>query len=259
MNGHKNNATFSFGWLKPGMHALCMLLNIVIVLWFLRTRSGEVIHNIHVIDMLTMVGANFHGPKYADYLFYNLSSKLIWAPLIVSIIYVILKGSKNKRQAIVLILVSVAIVALCDQVSGVIKRVVERPRPSHNDEISYLLHYVNNYHGGRFGFVSSHAANCFGESVWLMLLLRRRAVNVVLFCFSILVCYSRIYLGVHYPVDVLAGAVLGNIIGALVYAICVKFMGQTACIIPDRHNLVPAAAIATLIIIAVISMFSVFI
>lgn len=259
MNGNKNNTTFSFGHKKFGMHTLCMLLNILIALWFLRTRSGEVFYNLHVMDMLTMVSANFYGPEYADYLFYNLSSKLIWAPLIVSIVYVILKGSKNKRQAIVLILVSVAIVALCDQVSGIIKRAVERPRPSHNDEISYLLHYVNNYHGGRFGFVSSHAANCFGESVWLMLLLRRRAVSVALFSLSILICYSRIYLGVHYPLDVLAGACLGHIIGALVYVICVKFMGLKGCIIPDRHNVVLIAAIATPAIIAVISMFHVFI
>ena len=131
--------------------------------------------------------------------FYNISSKLIWLPLILSVIWVVVSGSRDKKRAVLLIVASILVVVLCDQVSGIIKRLVERPRPSHNDNISFLLHYVNGYRGGRFGFVSSHAANCFGESVWLMLLLRNRKVKLTLFVFSLVVCYSRIYLGVHYP------------------------------------------------------------
>lgn len=241
------------------MHTLCMAVSIMTALWFLYTRSHNVFHCFHVIDMLCMISANFHGPQYADYLFYNISSKFIWIPLIISIIHVVFGGCKDKRRAVVLILASVAIVAMCDQVSGIIKRTIERPRPSHNDDISYLLHYVNNYHGGRYGFVSSHAANCFGESVWLMLLLRRKAVSITLFCFSVMVCYSRIYLGVHYPLDVLAGSCLGTTVGAVTYTVCAKIMGLEKCIVPDRKNTVPFAAVFTLLAVAAISSFKVFI
>jgi len=258
MNGNRNNISVWGGLRRADTETACMVLNFVIVVWFLLTRSKAVIANLHFFDMLSMVTINVYGSRYSDYLFYNLSSKLIWLPLILSIVCVVMTGCKSKVRAVALIAASVAVVALCDQVSGVIKRIVERPRPSHNDTISYLLHYVNEYRGGRFGFVSSHAANCFGESVWLMLLLRNRLVCASLFCFSIIVCYSRIYLGVHYPFDVLAGACLGNAIGVAVYVVCVRAMGREHCILRDRHNLVPAAAAFTFAAIAVISLFETF-
>ncbi len=256
MDYKKNNISVLGGFGRTDTESACMVLNFAIVAWFLLTRSKAVIANLHFFDMLSMVTINVYGSRYSDYLFYNLSSKLIWLPLILSIVCVVMSGCKSKVRALVLIVASVAVVALCDQVSGVIKRIVERPRPSHNDNISYLLHYVNEYRGGRFGFVSSHAANCFGESVWLMLLLRNRLVCASLFCFSIIVCYSRIYLGVHYPFDVLAGACLGNAIGVAVYVVCVRAMEH--CVLRDRHNLVPAAAAFTFVAIAVISLFETF-
>lgn len=258
MNGNRNSISFFDGQRRVDMASACMVLNFAIVAWFLLTRSKAVIANLHFFDMLSMVTINVYGSRYSDYLFYNLSSKLIWLPLILSIVCVVMTGCKSKLRAVALIVASVAVVALCDQVSGIIKRIVERPRPSHNDNISFLLHYVNEYRGGRFGFVSSHAANCFGESVWLMLLLRNRLVCASLFCFSIIVCYSRIYLGVHYPFDVLAGACLGNAIGVALYALCVRAMGKEHCVLRDRHNLVPAAAAFTFAAIAVISLFETF-
>ncbi len=258
MHGNEKKISRFTGFTAVDMDTVCMALNMALVAWFLLTRSKAVIANLHFFDVLSMVTINFGGTRYSDFFFYNISSKLIWVPLILSIVCVVLSESKSKLRAVVLIVASVAVVALCDQVSGIIKRLVERPRPSHNDSISFLLHYVNGYHGGRFGFVSSHAANCFGESVWLMLLLRNRLVCVSLFCFSIIVCYSRIYLGVHYPFDVLAGACLGMAIGVAVYAACVRKMGMEHCVLRDSHNLVPIAAAFTIAAVAVISLFGIF-
>lgn len=214
-------------WHNHWMFALCMVVNLFLVAWYLYTNTGQVFHNFHVIDQLAMLSINLPGPPIADYFFYNISSKTIWLPLIATVAVVMFRGSVNWRQALVLFLVSVAVVALCDQASGVVKRLVERYRPSRDTDINYLLHYVNNYRGGRFGFVSSHAANCFGEGVWLSLLIRRHRCNIALFALAVLVCYSRIYLGVHYPLDVVCGACLGMLIGALAYVATVRFIGDS--------------------------------
>lgn len=241
-----------------GILAACTIVMLPLVGWFIGTHSGGMLENMRTIDSVVMITANFHGPSYLDFLLFNISSKLIWVPLVIAIIYTFLKGGATLRQAVVLILVSVAIVAACDQLSGVVKRLVERPRPSHNDAISYLLHYVNNYHGGRYGFVSSHAANCFGMSVWLMLLTRNRAAKLSLFTLSALVCYSRIYLGVHYPLDVLMGACLGACTGTAAYLLCVRFMGRRACEVCDRRNIITWTVAATVAVIAAISALGVY-
>lgn len=222
---HRERVCMPWRWHNHGMFWGCLVVNLLLVAWYLYTNTGRVFHNFHVIDQLAMISINAPGPLFADYFFYNISSKTIWLPLVATLAVVLFRGCDSWRQALVLLLVSVAVVALCDQASGVVKRVVERYRPSRDDDICYLLHYVNGYRGGRFGFVSSHAANCFGEAVWLSLLLRRHRANVALFVLATLVCYSRIYLGVHYPLDIVCGACLGIIVGAVAYVATARLMG----------------------------------
>lgn len=88
--------------------------------------------------------------------------------------------------------------------------------------------------------------------------LRNRKVKLTLFVFSLVVCYSRIYLGVHYPFDVLAGSCLGIALGVLVYVMCVKTLGRESCILCDKYNIVPVAAVFTVAMIVIISAFGVF-
>lgn len=222
---HRDKACTPWRWHNHGMFWGCLVVNLFLVAWYLYTNTGRVFHNFHVIDQLAMISINAPGPPFADYFFYNISSKAIWLPLVATLAVALFRGCVSRRQALALLLVSVAVVALCDQASGVVKRLVERYRPSRDDDICYLLHYVNGYRGGRFGFVSSHAANCFGEAVWLSLLVRRHRAGVPLFVLAELVCYSRIYLGVHYPLDIVCGACLGVIIGAAAYVATARLMG----------------------------------
>ncbi len=120
-----------------------------------------------------------------------------------------------------MVVLSVALVIfLADRVSsGVFKPLFHRFRPSHEPTLEGLVHLVNGYAGGRYGFISSHAANTFGVATFLGLLMRSSRMTTVLFCWACLSSYSRIYLGVHYPFDILAGATWGCIAGTSVYAL----------------------------------------
>jgi undecaprenyl-diphosphatase len=120
-------------------------------------------------------------------------------------------------------------VTLCDQISVLIKDyLVQRPRPTHNPEIADLVHiiyngdYPNGYRGGKYGFVSSHAANVFGVAAFLSNQFKHYRWTLFLFTWALIVSYSRIYIGVHYPLDIIFGAILGALIGIQCYVFKVR-------------------------------------
>lgn len=95
-----------------------------------------------------------------------------------------------------------------DQLSVLVKNKVQRYRPCHNTEISNQVHTINGC-GGQYGFVSSHASNTFALALFLSLIVRKKGFYVLMFFWAVIVSYSRIYGGVHYPSDILGGAFLG--------------------------------------------------
>ena len=110
------------------------------------------------------------------------------------------------------------VILIADQVSAsIIKPPVARARPSHNPDLATTIHIVNGYRGGPFGFVSSHAANCFGIALFLAMLFKNRAFTWTMIVWATLMCYSRIYLGVHYPGDIVCGSLLGFLAAWAVY------------------------------------------
>lgn len=171
------------------------------------------------VDKSLMLLLNYDGGHVQDCLWQVFSSRLLWVlPAVLLITYLFRK--EKPAQALSIIIAIALTVLLCDQISsGLIKPLVARLRPSHNPDICVLLHYVNGYHGGMYGFVSSHAANSFGVAAFVSLLLRRRWVLMAMAILAAGVAYSRIYLGVHYPGDVLAGGLLGVIVGTSVYKV----------------------------------------
>jgi undecaprenyl-diphosphatase len=161
----------------------------------------------------------FHSPFF-DHVMYFLSMKLVWAPLYIALIA--LMWSSYRRKFLVILPLIILMVTLTDQVSVVLfKDVFLRLRPCHDPSLEGLVRILHDHCGGQYGFISSHASNTFGVAVFSGLVLRHRYgwVLPLLIFWAAAVSYSRIYLGVHFPADVLVGAVVGAFIGWLIYAL----------------------------------------
>jgi undecaprenyl-diphosphatase len=141
-----------------------------------------------------------------------LSGKLTWLPLYLVIVFFMYK--RFGWRLVWPLIAAALVVTLADQSSvHLFKNVFERLRPCHNPEIKDLIHLAAGRCGGRFGFVSSHAANSFGIAIFLSLLFKTRWFSVSILVWALLVSYSRIYLGVHYPADIIVGGLLGTVCG----------------------------------------------
>lgn len=146
-----------------------------------------------------------------DHIMWLFSGKWFWIPLYLSIL--VWWIFKQKWNAVWLFLLAIVALIASDQISVAIKFALERPRPSHNPEFAGLVHHINNYKGGAYGFVSSHAANTFGFGTYALLSIKKRWFTIAIMLWAAVVSYSRIYLGVHYPGDIIVGALLGFGIG----------------------------------------------
>ena len=128
------------------------------------------------------------------------------------------KWLKRIPTGLVMIGVMVLVVGLADFIaSGILKGWVARPRPSRVTELEGVLHLVNNYRSGRFGFVSSHAANTMAMGLLFSLIWRKKTATIGLMLWVAANCYSRMYLGVHYPGDILGGLIVGSLVALLAY------------------------------------------
>lgn len=164
-------------------------------------------------DKWLMVHMNGGGREYGwlNSFWYTVSDKKTWIALALAAITGVWRAVEGSwKRKLAFLLVSAVVITLFDQVSsGVIKPLVCRLRPSHDPTIMTLLNYVNEYHGGRYGFVSSHAANNAGICTWLFLIHRHTFTRIILVIYALAIGYSRVYLGVHFPFDVLCGWLLG--------------------------------------------------
>jgi len=154
------------------------------------------------------------------------SEKITWIPLAV-IAFGVFTYKVNWRHSLLFILCMAFLFTLCDQLSaGVIKPFFERFRPSHHPDFESAVRVLNGYRGGRYGFISAHAANGFGAATFLSLVFKYRRFTVTIFLWAIVTAYSRIYLGVHFISDIIGGMVLGIVIGYSVYIMLQFFRVQ---------------------------------
>jgi undecaprenyl-diphosphatase len=186
-------------------------------------ETESILNTINQSDRSLLTAINFDGPTGYDFFWAMYSAKWTWIPFMLVVVYCLLRPGNWRHRLLMVGSVALLFVLSDFVVSSFIKNVVCRPRPSHDPAVMDLLSYVNGYRGGAYGFPSNHASNGFAAATFLALLLRNRWVTLSAFLWAIGSCYSRMYLGVHYPTDILCGAMLG-----IVFAIIIFFLYKKA-------------------------------
>jgi len=150
---------------------------------------------------------------WLDPVMYWTSKSLVWMPLFLILLGFVI-NTFHWRTITVLVAVALMI-TVSDQLTNLVKNDTKRLRPSHEPALAASVHIVNEFRGGEFGYYSSHASNTFALAVFLILLFQKRYryLYLLLTGWAVLMTYTRIYLGVHYPLDVLSGAAIGCLIG----------------------------------------------
>ena len=170
------------------------------------------------MDKQLLLAINGSDSLFVDYLAKTLTTAATWIPLYVSLFYVVVKNNDNFRRIICIL----ACAGLCVLFAGtvddlLVKPLVARLRPTHDFQIGMLVDTVDGYRGGKYGFFSAHAANTFSIAVFFSLLMRSRLVTLLLGGWSLTNCWTRLYLGVHYPLDILCGLLWGGSVGTGIY------------------------------------------
>ena len=189
---------------------------------------------IHIDTEILLAINGWHTP-WADTLMWIISAKATWIPLYLLLIGLLVwryrkpamtsvKWLQRVPACVVMIVVIGLAVGAADFIaSGILKELVARPRPTRVLELEGVLHLVNGYKSGRYGFVSSHAANTMAVALLFSLIWRNKIATVGLMLWVAANCYSRMYLGVHYPTDILGGLMVGALVAVVVYAMLVRY------------------------------------
>jgi undecaprenyl-diphosphatase len=165
------------------------------------------------LDQSLFLALNAHHNSFFDPIMWLFSDKLFWAPLYAWFLWLLYKQFP-KHYWTVIIAVILMIVA-SDQFCNLAKNGVMRLRPSQDPGIQAMVHIVNDYRGGMYGFYSGHASNAFAVALFMITIAGKKLKYLIPVCllYATLTAYSRIYLGVHYPGDILTGAMAGTLLG----------------------------------------------
>lgn len=178
-------------------------------------------------DKELLLALNGSASLYLDGLACTLTNAFTWVPLYVSLFYLVLKNNDNVQRILLIIACTILCVLLAGTVDDmIVKPMVGRWRPTRDPEIGMLVDVVNGYRGGRFGFFSAHASNTFSIAIFFCWLVRSRLLSVFMVFWSFVNCWTRLYLGVHFPGDILVGLLWGGFVGTVVYYLYYRISGR---------------------------------
>lgn len=184
------------------------------------TGLNVMLEQLKSIDTDLFLALNGAHSPFFDFVMFWASERWIWIPLYLFFAWLLYKHF-GKRAWILIILAGLAVTVSDLTVVHLFKNVFLRLRPCHEPSIAGMVHLVNDHCGGKYGFISSHASNSFTLATFLSLLLGKkiRLFTLLIMLWAILLSYSRAYLGVHYPGDVIFGGIWGAGIGAAVFSL----------------------------------------
>lgn len=176
------------------------------------------IQSILDIDREVFFWFNGSDSLFLDHFMSVLTSGLTWLPLYLSLFYLVVKNNETMQQILLIVGSASLCILLADGMADwIAKPLVARFRPSNDPAIKYLVHIVADRRGSPYGFFSAHAANTMSIAFFFCLLVKSKVLNISLILWSLVNCYTRLYLGMHYPLDILTGIVWGVIVGTVVY------------------------------------------
>lgn len=182
------------------------------------------------LDKWLFVTINGFNSPFIDPIMIFFSKKIVWIPLYIIIAIWLftepfleengkLRFKRRAKNFSFLFLIGIILTfALTDSIANNIKELFERSRPCWDESLSNVCRLLESK-GGQYGFVSNHASNVFGMALFSSLIFRKKWFSILIFIWAIFVAYSRIYVGKHFPADVLFGALLGMLIALLTYKI----------------------------------------
>lgn len=169
-------------------------------------------------DTSLLLAINGLHNSFFDSFMYLYSGRFIWVPMYAALLWAMYRSFGWKRAMIIAVGVALVIFLADSSCAKLLRPIFERLRPSNlANPLSEFVHIVNGHRGGAYGFPSCHAANTFALAVLMSLILPRRRFVLALFGWALLTCYSRSYLGVHYPGDLLFGAAVGSVAAVICY------------------------------------------
>ena len=178
------------------------------------------------LDKELLVYLNGLGSERWDWLWLIITKQFNWAPIFLLVFYLLQKKIGWKKFGYYVLFTAV-IILICDQTVNLFKYGFERLRPCNDEEIKGMIRLVKT--SSSFSFFSGHATNSMASTVLTFMILKRYYKHAyLLFLFPLIFAYSRIYLGLHFPTDILTGYIFGAVAGFICYKLYAKYILRTS-------------------------------